>query len=114
MGFSSLGLEELGPTNEASEYLQDIYNGGESGKKLLDQLLQFSHQESHEMELVSLGNIVESSLELLRMLATESVQFEVKTDLDVAQMYGEKVQLQQMIVNLAINAFYAMGSCLDP
>ena len=114
MGFSSLGLEELGPTNEASEYLQDIYNGGESGKKLLDQLLQFSHQESHEMELVSLGNIVESSLELLRMLATESVQFEVKTDPDVAQMYGEKVQLQQMIVNLAINAFYAMGSCLDP
>ena len=34
MGFSSLGLEELGSTNEASEYLQDIYNGGESGKKL--------------------------------------------------------------------------------
>lgn len=113
MGFASLGLEQLEAKNEAREYLQDIHDSGESGKILLDHLLQFSHQESHEMELVSLGDIVESSMGLLRMLAIDSDRLELRTDPDVVHMYGDKVQLQQMIVNLAINAFYAMDTCVD-
>ena len=99
-----LGLEHLESTNEGRQYLQDVYDSGESGMKLLDQLLQFSHQESNVMELVSLGDIVESSMGLLAILACESVKLEVNICPDMAQ-------LQQLIMNISINAFYAMSSC---
>ena len=111
MGFSSLGLEHLESTNEGRQYLQDVYDSGESGMKLLDQLLQFSHQESNVMELVSLGDIVESSMGLLAILACESVKLEVNICPDMAKIYGDRIQLQQLIMNISINAFYAMSSC---
>lgn len=110
MGFASLGLDSVSKENEAHEYLSDIYTSGESAKELLEKLLDFSHKENQEMELLSLESVVEDSLGLVRMMKAPSVVLEFSAAADLPPMYGDRVQLQQIVTNLCVNALYAMDN----
>ena len=108
MGFASLGLDSVDKENEAYEYLDDIHASGEGAKKLLEKLLDFSNKENQEMELLVLSDVVEDSLGLVRMMKAPSVALEFSAEAELPTMYGDRVQLQQVVTNLCVNALYAM------
>ena len=62
------------------------------------------------MELLSLESVVEDSLGLVRMMKAPSVVLEFSAAADLPPMYGDRVQLQQIVTNLCVNALSAMDN----
>jgi len=89
----------------ASRIVQDGRRAGEIVKRVR---LLFS-KDTLQRELVDLNEIIR---EMILVLHSEATQFgiSVRTELaaDLPQVTGDRVQLQQVLMNLIINSIYAM------
>ncbi len=78
------------------------------GAGLTQQLLLFSRRQTTEKEKVDLVEVVEAVGELLRRLIPENTLFSVDVPTTPLWVFGDALQLQQVLMNLAINAKDAM------
>ncbi len=82
--------------------------------QLTEQLLTFSRQSPFQSQIVRLNDVIASSEKLLRRLIGEQISLTVNLDPDVAAIKADTNQLEQVLMNLAVNARDAMpnGGCL--
>jgi signal transduction histidine kinase len=101
--FAHLGQEE------ALEMIQDILVQSGRASDIVKNLLDFSRSEQPEFEEVSISNIIRDTLKLVQNQLTLS-GIEVKRDLapDLPYILGNVKTLQQVFLNLFINAIQAM------
>ncbi|MGE0483592.1 MAG: PAS domain-containing protein [Gammaproteobacteria bacterium] len=111
LGYSKLALRRFGDAlpDGLAEYLGEIRNAGERARDLVQQLLTFSRGEAVEMGSVDLAAVAEQTLRMLRPTVPSSIEFAFSTAADLPGVRGNPVQLQQIIVNLCINARDALG-----
>ncbi|WP_316415630.1 sensor histidine kinase [Mesoterricola silvestris] len=76
--------------------------------EVLGGLLDFSRQDPGKRELLSLNATVAASVSLLRGVLGRRIRVEEDLGPDVPMLFGESVKLQQIIVNLGLNARDAM------
>jgi signal transduction histidine kinase/CheY-like chemotaxis protein len=107
-GYSAFLLEDLGSDYPRRQELEEINKAGERAAALVRQLLAFSRRQVLNPELVDLNAVVGEMDKMLRRLIDENI--ELVTDLDPVStpVYADRTQLEQIIVNLAINARDAM------
>jgi two-component system cell cycle sensor histidine kinase/response regulator CckA len=79
----------------------------ERGKAVTRQLLAFARKETSEPQSVDLGETLEQMDRLLRRLVDERIELQIRTERD-ATVYIDPGQLQQLILNLVVNAKDAM------
>jgi two-component system NtrC family sensor kinase len=107
--YSSLALEDLPGGSTTHENLQKAVTQAERCKHIVKGLLDFSRQGEPEFKLVSVNEIIE---EILSLLETHALfqDIEVVNELDphLPKIMADKSQLQQVFMNLAINAAEAM------
>jgi len=90
------------------KYIEEIKNAGERAAALTQQLLAFSRQQVLDVRVIDLNTVVTSSLQMLKRLIGEDV--ELGTTLDSAPQWvkADRGQLDQVIMNLVVNARDAM------
>jgi len=113
LGFSellSLKMSERGATDkeESLSYIEQIQEAGEKASKLVEQLLSFTRQTPQKYRHIDLNQVINDFMKLLRRTIRDDIEVLWENEKEKAIIYGDKVQLEQIIMNLAINAQFAM------
>ena len=111
--------ERLGPeTDEDIATLRDdvdqITSVAKRGAQLTHQLLIFSHREVATPEVLDLNSVVVDMEKLLRRTIGEAVDLRTKLDPSLPNTVADRGQIEQVVMNLAVNARDAMrgSGCL--
>lgn len=108
IGFGELLVESLPPGDPRLADVAEILKAGDSGRRLARQLLVFSRQQPLEPRLVDVNEIVKASEGILQQLLGKRIRLEICLAPATGQIHADAGQLQQILVNLAVNARDAM------
>lgn len=107
-GYSEILLEKLGLDNTASSQLKEINNAGERAASLTRQLLAFSRRQVLAPQVLDLNSVVANLEKMLRRLIGEDIKLRTVLDPALGQVKADPGQLEQVIMNLVVNARDAM------
>jgi two-component system cell cycle sensor histidine kinase/response regulator CckA len=108
MGYSQVLLTELGPQHPLRGKIEETLKAGERAATLIRQLLTFSSKQSLDPKILSLNTAVTSLESLLRRLIGEGIQLVSILDPKNGRLCADQAQLEQVLVNLIVNARDAM------
>ena len=108
MGYSQVLLTELGPQHPLRGKIEETLKAGERAATLIRQLLTFSSKQSLDPKILSLNTAVTSLESLLRRLIGEDIQLVSRLDPTNGRLHADQAQLEQVLVNLIVNARDAM------
>lgn len=108
MGYSQVLLTELGPQHPLRGKIDETLKAGERAATLIRQLLTFSSKQSLDPKILSLNTAVTSLESLLRRLIGEDIQLVSRLDPTNGRLRADQAQLEQVLVNLVVNARDAM------
>lgn len=98
---------QLGPEGDMPE-IQDAADAATKGAELVRSLLSFARQEPRR-EPVDAGALVSESLRLLAQMAGREVELQANVREGCPPFEADRVQVQQVLMNLVVNARDAMG-----
>ncbi len=107
-GYSSLALGQLDETDPVYSNIREVAKAGERAAGLTRQLLAFSRKQILQPRLLSLNDVVASMDGMLRRLIPEDVVLETALDPALGMIRVDPGQMEQVIMNLAVNAKDAM------
>ncbi|PJB40389.1 MAG: hybrid sensor histidine kinase/response regulator [Deltaproteobacteria bacterium CG_4_9_14_3_um_filter_63_12] len=107
-GNAELMLEELSPEDPLRESLVEIHQASERGAKLTHQLLAFSRRQLIAPKVLNLSQQIEQMGAMLSRLLGEDILLSTLPQLGSARIVADPNQLEQLVLNLAINARDAM------
>ena len=108
LGYSEMLLEDSKPGSDTRADLEAILRAGQRARKLARQLLAFSRSQVLEMQDVDLGQTLADFEPILRRTLRENIDLSLVIDEDVGLVRADVGQVEQIIMNLAINAMDAM------
>ncbi len=103
IGYAELALHER-DARRSEEYLQLIQQGGEKGRGLIRKLLSFSRNEPTQNMPVQLAPLVESTLSMLKPVMPARIDIRFSSERDLPRVSIDPTSLDQVLVNLCINA----------
>lgn len=108
IGYSELVLARLDKTNPIRTKIEEIHNAGERAVSLTRQLLAFSRKQTLEAKVIDLNGIVMGMNKLLHRLIGEDIEQVMELGPELGQVKADSGQVEQVIMNLAVNARDAM------
>jgi two-component system, cell cycle sensor histidine kinase and response regulator CckA len=108
MGYSQVLKRSLGSANPLFEHAEEIERASQRAVSLTRQLLAFSRQQVLEPVILNLNTLVSDMEKMLPRLIGEDVALELNLDPALAQVKADPGQVEQVIMNLAVNARDAM------
>jgi two-component system, cell cycle sensor histidine kinase and response regulator CckA len=108
LGYSNLVLSELGPTDPHRAELDEVRKAGARAELLTRQLLAFSRQQVLQPRIVDLNEVVLGMETMLRPLVGANVVLSLLPSHTLGTILADPGQLEQIIMNLAVNARDAM------
>ena len=109
-GYSQLAFTRLKPGDPLRNQLSEIRNAGERAAGLTRQLLAFSRKQVMQPRALNLNRIVGEMQSMLRRLVGEDVEVMFTLCAESPIVHADPHQLEQVIMNLAVNARDAMRS----
>ena len=88
--------------------VQEIANAGERATSLTRQLLTFSRKEMLAPKVVDLNALVKGNLHMLTRMIAEDIEFVMIAVPEIGAVKADPGQIDQVIMNLAVNARDAM------
>ena len=108
LGYAALSAADAPPGSREREDLDQIKGAAERAAELVKQLLAFSRKQVLLPQIVDLNRIVTGMESLLRPLIGEDVRVVTRLDPGIARIHADPGQIEQVIVNLVVNARDAM------
>ncbi len=109
-GHTELLMNTLPPADGMSRKVAQIDRAADRATALTKQLLAFSRMQVLQPRVMNLNGVVEDMGKLLPRLIGEDVELVVRTGQDLGAVRADVSQLEQIIMNLAVNARDAMPS----
>ncbi len=110
IGHAEFLEHDLGEDSPLKQDVREIENAARRGAALVSQLLAYSRQQIVRQELVDLNEMVQGSGQMLRRMIGDNVVLKVEPSEDPVTVRFDRTQLDQVLVNLAVNARDAMPS----
>lgn len=110
IGYAGVLKKTLGDADERCEYALEIEKAGKRAASLTKQLLAFSRQQVLTPEVLDLNALASDLQRMLPRLLGEDIEISVELSPDLRAVKADRTQIEQVILNLAINARDAMPS----
>lgn len=108
MGHDELLLEKLEETNPLRVHVERIHRAGQSGAELVGQLLAFSRKQALQPVVLDLNSVVANVTNMLGSVIGENITITTALDPELGRVKADRGQIEQILVNLAVNARDAM------
>jgi len=108
LGYGDLLLDEFSPEDDRRESLEEIMEAAVRAKGLVRQLLAFGRQQAMEFKALDLNEMVRGFQSLLRRTVREDIDIRFTPSPSDPVIRGDRGQLEQVIMNLVVNAQDAM------
>lgn len=109
MGNASLVLDELAPDDPKRQSLENVVSGGERAAALTRQLLAYAGKGRFLIQPLDLSDLVRKTISLLNTSIPRTVELQLDMPEGLPPIQGDSSQVQQLIMNLVINAAEAIG-----
>jgi signal transduction histidine kinase/CheY-like chemotaxis protein len=103
-GYSDLTLRSLEPKNPLRPRIEEIKKAGERAASLTRQLLAFSRKQMLQPRVLDLNTIIAEVDKMLRRLIGEDVLLEARLEPSLGQVKADPGQIEQILMNLVVNA----------
>jgi PAS domain S-box-containing protein len=107
-GYCAMLLDEMGPSDPLRESVDEILLAGERAAALTRQLLAFSRKQVADPRVISLNDVVVDARKMLARLIGDDVEIITHLDAGLGWVVADSSQMNQVLMNLAINARDAM------
>jgi two-component system, cell cycle sensor histidine kinase and response regulator CckA len=108
IGYAEILQESAGNCPPDRECVDEILRSGHRAASLTRQLLAFSRQQVLEPKIIDLNGIVADMEKLLRRVIGEDIELEASPERGLKTVKADQGQLEQVLLNLAVNARDAM------
>ena len=108
LGYAELVLERMSPTDPKRHDIEQIQKAGDRAALLTRQLLAFSRKQVLQPKVLDLNAVVAGAENLLQRLIGEDVELLVVLNPKLGRIKADPGQIEQIIMNLAVNARDAM------
>ncbi|MCL4234813.1 MAG: response regulator, partial [Deltaproteobacteria bacterium] len=107
-GYAELLLRSVREEDPMAEDLQEITKAADRAASLTQQLLAFSRKQIIEPRVIDLNDVIENSARMLKRMIGEDVDLIWVPDAHLTPVRVDPVQMEQVLINLAVNARDAM------
>ena len=108
LGYGELLQEDFAPDDHRKAFVQHILEAGIRARDIVRQLLAFSRKQTMEIKLHDFNGILTQFEKLLRRTIREDIAITLRLGPNLPNIRGDAGQLEQVIMNLAVNAQDAM------
>jgi PAS domain S-box-containing protein len=108
IGYGDYVSEQIGAGSPMHHSVEQILKAADRASALTRQLLAFSRQQVLEKRVLNLNAVVADMEKMLPRLLGEDIQLETSLDPALGQVKADQGQIEQVIMNLAVNARDAM------
>jgi two-component system cell cycle sensor histidine kinase/response regulator CckA len=109
-GHTELLLNALSPSDSISRKIEQIDRSADRAASLTRQLLAFSRMQVLQPQIINVNSIVEEMGKLLPRLIGEDIELTICVAGDLGTIRADASQMEQVIMNLAVNARDAMAN----
>lgn len=104
MGYSDMVTEKLDINSPVLESIDEIQEAARRSADLTRQLLAFARQQAIQPKMLSLNKTVQAMIKMLRRLIGEDIQLTWKPETHLQKILIDPAQIDQILVNLVVNA----------
>ncbi|WP_176697856.1 response regulator [Candidatus Nitrospira nitrosa] len=108
LGHSQVVLNEIDVAHPLRTQIQEMHNAGERARVLIRQLLMFSRKRPSEARVISLNTLLDDFESMLRRVIGEDIQLTVNLSQDDLRIKMDPALVEQIVMNLVVNARDAM------
>lgn len=108
IGYSEALQQRMSPDDPYREAIDEIRNAGQRAASLTQQLLAFSRKQVLEPKVLDLNTIASEVEKMLARLIGEDISLKLVLSSDLAKVKADRSQIEQVLLNLAVNARDAM------
>jgi len=108
LGYCELISMDQDLNDTVAEGIEDIKKSAQRGAGLIRQLLAFSRKQILQPRLINLNELITDIEKMLRSLIEENIELITKLEPEIKQIKADPVQIEQVIMNLAMNSRDAM------
>ena len=108
MGNSQLLMEDLDASEEVTEDLQQVIHAAARGSELTRQLLTLSRKMRSSRQNMDINSQINQVTRLLERTLPKSIKITTELPEDIRMIHADPGQIEQVIMNLAVNATHAM------
>ena len=108
LGYTEHLIGQLGHYPSLGESLEEIKSAGERGASLVRQLLAFSRKQLLQPRVIDLNAVISETEKMLGRLIGEDIELVTVFDPTLGAVRADPAQIEQIVLNLAVNARDAM------
>jgi PAS domain S-box-containing protein len=108
LGHGELALQRLAPPDPTRDEVREVVAAAQRAAALTRQLLAFSRQQVFEVEVLDLGEVLRGMTRMLAPLIGEHIEKRILTGSGLRKVLADPGQIEQVILNLVVNARDAM------
>jgi len=109
-GYNEMMLRSIAPMNPLHTSLLEVKGAAERAAALTQQLLTFSRQQVVQPQILQLNGVITGLSSMLQRLIGEQIHLVTALEPDLDSINIDPIQIEQVIINLAVNARDAMPS----
>lgn len=108
IGYSDIIMSDSKLNNKIKNYVQEIKKSGERAASLTQQLLAYSRKQMLQPKILNLNDLIKNLEKMLGRLISEGIALITEMDPLIGAVKADPNQMEQVIINLVVNARDAM------
>ncbi len=101
---------QLPDDSKLNNNIRHILNAGNHARELVKSILTFSRENEVKSIPFKIQDVLSETIQMLRSIFPATIQIDANIDMSVANITGDPVQIQQIVLNLCNNASQAIGN----
>lgn len=109
LGYGDMAMSNVAPDSRVHSDIEQMIKAGERATVLVRQLLAFSRQQVLELSQLRLDEVIEDLVDMIRRVIGEHITLDFVSGHDLGLVRADRGQIEQILMNLCVNARDAMG-----